>query len=90
MEAREGCGRVMSELELGAAIEAMWYARWDGTNISKRELQKLLDAALPHIERAVIQRLIEKLTDTEPGPNWLGYKAWACDWLRAELEGGGE
>lgn len=39
--------------------------------------------------RAVVEGLVEKLTNTEPGPNWLGYKAWACDWLRAELEGDG-
>ena len=57
----------------------------------------VLTAAYPHIERAVIQRLIAKL-DTQIDMELLGgdeddiiateWPERALDWLRAELEGG--
>lgn len=51
--------------------------------------EDILTAALPHIERAVIQRLIEKAEADEQNL-YRDEMGDVSDWLRAELEGGGE
>lgn len=102
---------MVSDLELGEAIEAGRQALvkllgpgeitfYDTERFAYGASQVFTDAALPHIKRAVIQRLIEKLADkslesfvstAEPttaigAQILLRRQEWAMDWLRDELE----